>query len=326
MNAYHFKTKNHRPELAERNGRPHVSYEKDGKYYIWYVGEDGEYRGQVKDFDKENPRSPTLEHLRGLPLKEFSELFGSWFDPKLEVFDIEPLDCAPGTISNRVWRPCKLYYEGENELSDISEILINQNRSAFNQALVSVDGIVGKLKEVFYTIEPSINNNDVYGHELRNLLLLACMEAEAAFVGILAANNYSGQRWNTTDYVKLKEIFDLNDWSASFTFYPDYGEVCPFSNWDSVRPTESIEWYSAYNKTKHDREGNFDSASFRNVINAVCSAVIMQYAQYGPRPEFKNSNLASICVFPPEDYSFRKFYVPLFQGDRSSWVIEDLQL
>ncbi|MBL4808082.1 MAG: hypothetical protein JKY31_12485 [Rhodobacteraceae bacterium] len=277
MKVYTFKAKNHRLGQENRDDRPYISYEIDGKYYVWHVAPDGEYLGQVKGFDKNDPTrggsSETLEPLRGLTLEEFSKKFGFWFSPPLEIYGLQEIDVALGVYSKRVWRLCKFQYKGELTISDISDELVRIDRTAFNQSIVSISGIVRKLKEIFYTIEPSAINNNAYGHELRNLLLLASMEVEAAFRGILSANNYAGDRWTTNDFIKLKEVFALDGWKASFAFYPDYGTIVPFSDWDTNSPTKSLKWYDAYNDTKHDREGEFAKANFENTLNSVCAAV-----------------------------------------------------
>lgn len=330
MCTYTFKAKNHRRGQEVKNDRPYISFERDGKYYVWQVTPDGEYLGQLKGFDKNDPTFggtiESLECLRGMTLKKVSEIYGTWQNPPLEPYGLQRIDAIPGTISKRVWRPCKFQYVGESTISDISDELVRMDLAAFNQSIISIGGIVRKLKEIFYTIEPSTSNNHVFGHELRHLLLLACMEVETAFAGILASNGYVGNRWNSNDYIKLRDVFILGNWKANFAFYPEYGVVTPFSDWDSIAPTSSLPWYDAYNKTKHDRERAFAEATFENVLNSVCAAVILLHAQFGPRPEFLRSDIADIQVSIPDEYSSEKFYIPLFVQERSSWIIEHIEL
>lgn len=45
-----------------------------------------------------------------------------------------------------------------------------------------------KLETICQTVQPSEKNLDVYGHEIRNLLILAATEAEMHWRGILTAN------------------------------------------------------------------------------------------------------------------------------------------
>jgi hypothetical protein len=60
-----------------------------------------------------------------------------------------------------------------------------------------------KLETICQTVQPSEKTLDlVYGHEIRNLLILAATEVETHWRGILIANGVSTPR-NTNEYVKL---------------------------------------------------------------------------------------------------------------------------
>jgi hypothetical protein len=326
------KADNHRAGHEERNNRPIIAYEVNGKYFIGLIAGDGEYIGQMKNFDSNScSHSAGLAHLKGKSLFELSEAFGSWFTPPLRVFDVREADNIDrGKFYPRVWRPCKFYYEGKVTLwdkSDISDFLIHYDFAAFNQSVVAINGIVRKLKDIFYTVEPVVGNNEVFGHELRNLLILACTEVEAAFKGILTANNYENMgRLSTKDYVKLIDIFSLRNWNANLVFYPDYGLITPFSDWTEDRPTISLPWYDAYNKTKHDRQNDFDKATLKQVINSVCAAVILLHAQYGPRSEFTKLDLADLRISPPVNYPSSDFYIPHFDDVHQDWEMVYLDL
>lgn len=44
------------------------------------------------------------------------------------------------------------------------------------------------------------------------------------------------------------------------------GILAPFSTWDSKQPTQSLQWYAAYNFTKHDREANLNKATLNDLV------------------------------------------------------------
>jgi hypothetical protein len=77
----------------------------------------------------------------------------------------------------------------------------NETAIAHDQIAVLTD----QLKGICQTIHPVSQNLTVYGHEIRNLLILASTEVEALWRGILTVNHASpsGRDFTTRDYVKL---------------------------------------------------------------------------------------------------------------------------
>lgn len=65
-----------------------------------------------------------------------------------------------------------------------------------------IEVLIDRMRQVFKVIEPDAANVQAYGHEIRNLLLLACMEVEAEWAAVLRANSYACSRMTTKDYVK----------------------------------------------------------------------------------------------------------------------------
>ena len=124
----------------------------------------------------------------------------------------------------------------------------------------------------------------VYGHMIRNTLLLAAMEFENECKGLLSAHSYTPihgpNRWNTSDFVKVLAPLRLADFEVSLGYYPSIEPRNLFSNWCSEAPTKSLAWYDAYNAVKHDREMNFDMATLAHAIDAVAGCAIMLTAQY----------------------------------------------
>jgi hypothetical protein len=256
-NEYHPKAKRG-STYSEEISFPYetvIAYEKDGMYYA--LGP-----GTPILFSENNPTISIEEWLKGT--------FGaSEFNKK---------DIMPGTYFKRIWKPGLANF---NALLDAMS-----SKEVFHQSSVSLLILLRKLSDLFEVVEPNPKNLPSYGHKIRELLLLACMEVESSWSAVLREHNYSVKpenKWNTSDYVKLLDPMLLKYYTASLRAYPQCPVFKPFKNWDNGNPTPSLVWYDAYNKTKHNREKYLDMATLHNAIEAVVAAVIMHRAQFGAR-------------------------------------------
>ncbi|MER9922614.1 hypothetical protein NKJ84_06625 [Mesorhizobium sp. M0048] len=143
-----------------------------------------------------------------------------------------------------------------------------------------------KLTDICQTVHRSPSNFKVYGHEIRNLLILACTEVEMHWRGVLEANGQSG-KFTTQNYVALQNAMRLGEFGILLPYYPWMKEVRPFEGWDSARPTESLPWYRAYNAVKHDREGSFEEGTLSHAVDAVVACAVMLIAQFGQMEAFR---------------------------------------
>ena len=155
------------------------------------------------------------------------------------------------------------------------------DQKALTQSFVALKLLLAKMQDIFETVEPGPSNLQTYGHKIRELLLLAAMEVEASWAAVLKANGYVRDRFTTNDYAKLLAPMRLDSFSLTLRSYPDFPGFTPFKDWDTAQPTKSLEWYDAYNKTKHDREQNLGVATLERAVHAVGAAVVMFYAQFG---------------------------------------------
>lgn len=155
---------------------------------------------------------------------------------------------------------------------------------AYSQSLVAARSLYDNFDILSRSIEPAFSNLTAYGHRCRELLLLACMEIEAAWRGILRENGKTDpqNRPTTQDYVSLLAPIKLNQWCVRLRDYKELGDFRPFEKWDAAEPTRSLVWYDAYNKTKHDREHHFSNATFGHGITALAALHVMISAQWGP--------------------------------------------
>ena len=159
--------------------------------------------------------------------------------------------------------------------------------------------LFARLREIFQVVEPRPAQSGVFGHELRQLLILACTEVESSWRAILSANNYPPRNWTTNDYVKLLEPMKLDSYTLTLATHPEYGEITPFEGWAIAEPTRSLAWYDAYNATKHNREDELHRATLQEVIAAMAAVHVMTVAQFG-FDEVERSH------FHPDEFNFER--------------------
>lgn len=204
-------------------------------------------------------------------------LAGGWFQPGLEC-PFHRLDLPAGAYYPRMARPSDGdpgaspgYYPGEDEAKDT----IAKGRTQLTV-------LVRLLERICQTVHPEGANFASYGHDIRNLLILAATEAEAHWRGILQANGVSKKHFNTKHYAELGPAMRLPEFAISMSSYPWLAPVRPFARWTAKDQGQGpLGWYQAYNKTKHDRDGDFAEATLGNAIEAVCACVVMMVAQFG---------------------------------------------
>lgn len=142
--------------------------------------------------------------------------------------------------------------------------------------------LMRQLDLICQTVHPSEDTFNAFGHSIRNLLILACTEVETHWRGILAANNFMKEQYNTNQYVLLQDAMRLGDYAVEFPSFPWLGPIRPFEDWGtSGKPSQDLGWYAAYNAVKHNRENEFNRATLRRVFEAVSASVIMMVAQFG---------------------------------------------
>ncbi len=196
---------------------------------------------------------------------------------------------------------------------------------SWSDSVKSVRSILVRLEEAFLVVEPHHGNTNTFGHEFRQLLILACTEVESACKAILVANGYpapTNGRWQTSDYVKLIKPLYLNQWEVALTRSPRYPSFAPFRAWDIAKPTKSLDWYNAYNITKHDRENHLHDATLERAIHAAGAAYALTVAQFG-QFGFKDSARSEIDTFrvaKAPNYSFEDHYIPPDPPPAGKWV------
>jgi len=213
---------------------------------------------------------------------------------------------VPGTYYKRICRPLATSGSFHKAIS----------QEKLNQSFVSLKILLNKLEELFETIEPTSQNLQVYGHKIREILLLACMEVESSWTAVLKKNGYSPEGHLTTnDYVKLANPMFLDGYKLFLQQYPNFPPFSPYGSWNANDPTKTLPWYDAYNRTKHDRENNLNLATLNNAINAVGAAVIMFHAQFGFNfdPSYQSQRTSLIrSIFRIITEGFKKYNKELY--------------
>jgi hypothetical protein len=246
----------------------------------------------------------------------------------------------PGRFFPRIYRP--ILREGD---SGTATFVFNSNllfpadykktinyipgyNSNLIKSLQQLSTLIERLKTIFNYVYPTKNNYKTYGHELRNLLILACTEVDAQFKGIMIANDLkpqNGKSYSMLDYVKLKKILKLDNYFIKFPYFPEIKPVSPFKRW-AVRPgKKGLVWYNDYNAVKHNREEDFKKATLENCINSVSAVAILLICQYGNKIPYWDELIGSFFELHGSPvWSFDECYIPPIEN--STWSEEKLQL
>lgn len=86
------------------------------------------------------------------------------------------------------------------------------------------------------------------------------------------------------NYLELRDPLRLSGYRVDLVSCRDYPRLEPFACWDASRQSQSLEWYDAYNKVKHQSAEFASRANIMNAMNACAAAMVMAIAQFGDTP------------------------------------------
>ncbi len=277
---------------------------EDDKHFIHLYGYNNDFKGIAIGLTVIEAKN--TENTKGKTLND-------WVIEHFGASDIKDSMVEIGHSVRGVWRP-GLYYDQD---------VIQAIGTTKNERYLSEQGIrvlIQKLDEIFLFIEPNEITKKTYSHKIRELLILACTEVE------IFLNYYLGlchipppkNGFSTKDYVNLKKKLHLDEFEFNLISYPDLGSLNPFESWDPEKPTQSLFWYNAYNKTKHDRTAHFSEANLWNSINAVVACLVMHCIKFGPYAMFEGNNHFSSVIKQLFSGSLKNdckesFYIPLIE-------------
>lgn len=215
------------------------------------------------------------------------------------------------------------------------------DRTEYISRLNQLAIIYHDLSEIFKYIEPEDpkdpkenSNMKVYGHRIRNNIILSCTEIDSMFQNLMLKNGYKSKeyRFKTNDYIKTKSILKLDQYAIYYLRYPNLPLFSPFINWKNINsnsgisqenntPTKSIIWYDAYNQIKHDRIKNKKLANLKNAVDAFSAAIILFIAQYGDDEPFWKKELGDeISIYQKPHFEYNESYLPPISSDSTEWT------
>lgn len=159
--------------------------------------------------------------------------------------------------------------------------------------------IQADLIKLFEYVEPCDENLNTISLRIQELLTRVCIEIEANFTAILKENIYSKSgNWDLkNDYCLIEFTHKLSAYKVNFPVWRGQKHTyIPFENW-STKPNinwHSLNWYQAYNKSKHDRHSHFDKATFETLLKAVSGLVVILSAQFMDESYSPNSKSLGI--------------------------------
>ena len=115
----------------------------------------------------------------------------------------------------------------------------NVEKAYVANARSQLTSLTRKLETICQTVQPSESTLAVYGHEIRNLLILAGTEAEMHWRGILIANGAPRTtKFNSNEYFKLVEPLKLRDYAINFYDFPDLPPFPPPPRGGDMNPDD----------------------------------------------------------------------------------------
>ncbi len=196
----------------------------------------------------------------------------------------------------------------------------------YNNLLCQLEIVLNDLTNLFKTVALHRSNLMCFGHNIRNIIILACTEIDSMMKNILQRNQIQpiNNYYKTNDYYVLADILKLKNYAIRFHRHHDFGTLTPFKDWSKDNPTKSLVWYDSYNKIKHDRENNFELANMKNAIDSVAAFAITLIAQFGYRNILWNDKINKVIeVIEEPSWNIEDFYIPRRDSDVISDLYED---
>nr|WP_321412281.1 hypothetical protein [uncultured Carboxylicivirga sp.] len=147
--------------------------------------------------------------------------------------------------------------------------------------------ILEDLEKLFEYIEPSAESFNSFSFRIHELFMRTCIEIEANFKAILNENSFEPDLdrfknpiYNIRVYKKVNSSHHLSDYEVGLPQWAtsELIKFRPFKAWSTNN--QSLEWYQAYNMSKHDRHDNFKYANLGNLLNAVSGLLCLIHSQF----------------------------------------------
>ena len=222
------------------------------------------------------------------------------------------------TFTDKYLKDFSIPFQEGKPARDFYEDLPISTPNEYSNLLRQIEIILDDLDSIFKVISPHKNQYSVYGHAIRNVIMLACTELDSRMQHVLTDNAVKpiGRYFQMADYYKLKDALRLDEYSLSFYRYGDLEVYSPFSEWEK---NKELFWYKAYNSVKHNREDKFTDANLYNAINAVMALCIIAIAQYGYRNDLWKEKIGKVIRVEKEPiWNLKDFY--LARPDKRDYI------
>jgi hypothetical protein len=240
-------------------------YRIDPRGYIWQF--DGEIARQI---DVEDKRDLTGGHEDILHALKRARSMCAFHRLTLE----------PGQYYPYMARPTNKILNGSGTNPDYLHLTAERVRRTGQ-----LHALIVLLENICRVVQPEKRNQNAFGHEIRNVLLVACTEVEAHWKKIYHENGGIREDPKTKQYIVLADAMRLREYGVSFPWFPWLKSIKPFKSWDrSKGESKSLPWYAAYNAV--DLEKSFHRATLLRAFEAVAACFVMLCAQYGIRTRF----------------------------------------
>ena len=113
------------------------------------------------------------------------------------------------------------------------------------------------------------------------------------------------------DYKKIEVSHRLSRFQVKLPHWDGEGSTrSPFASWP-----EPLDWYEAYNASKHNRHTAFRRATFGHVVDTVCGVLAILSAQFANQDFALIDNLVSSS--PPDgfEYAIGNYFVVRYPDD-----------
>lgn len=136
----------------------------------------------------------------------------------------------------------------------------------------------------FQNYVPYLDGNEtVYSFRLMNLILAIGAHVDSAFKEMFRCSEFSKKydkilkkvnagRATMTDYRKLDQEYCISKRKVDFKRLPEREVVIPFQKFEALK---SPDWWTAYNKIKHEFSQNFKMATLKTARDALAGAFLL---------------------------------------------------
>jgi len=148
-----------------------------------------------------------------------------------------------------------------------------------------VNAIDKDFSELMQFVSPSEDNLSCHSSRISALLVRVCIELESCFKSVLAENAslQNSNRTNIRDYEAIERSHSLSSYSFRIHGWWQEDKVFnPFSEWRSPDASQqSLPWYTAYGRTKHNILDANKYATFEILCLALGGLHIALVSQFG---------------------------------------------